>query len=289
MHDRTTQAVSDHSRASLSDADASTPPAASSVKIVAAYLGERIEPKILAARFPDRLPGRDPILVRYADVGWIALFSEGVIVFFDVPAAERQTVLDDLGPDVVRPFDSVEAETATLLLRSAGDEHVERDGEIILRALEPGRIRVVAAVLAKSTALAHYEREVGAIFAQIEPLTRRLREGKGSRKGHRRLIAQLGGTLLTQARVMGSHEVVEKPDVTWDAPELDRLYALLASEYELADRARILSGKADFVSRSIQLLIDMDRHRQSTRLEWYIVILIMVEIVLLVWEMLFRG
>lgn len=257
--------------------------------IVAAYVGERIDPRSFADRFPDRLPGRDPVMTRSGEEGWVAVFRDGVVVFFDVPEGERSRIVADLEPDVVRAFEAVETEEAILLVEPDGDEGVDARGTIVVRAMDAPRVQIVAAVLAKSTALAHYEREVGMRFDRIEPLTRSLHEGAHPGRGHRRLMAQLGGTLLTQARVMGRHEVVEKPDVTWNAPELDRLYARLASEYELGDRARILSGKADFVSTSIQLLIDMDRHRQSIRLEWYIVILILVEIVILVWEMVFRG
>ena len=251
---------------------------------VAVYLGEELDLKAASASYGARAGGTDPVFVPVGQ-GRAALFRYGVVVFLGADADERRTALTALEPHVLGRFSAYEVEEATILIEPESEEHRGRDGVILLRRIDHGRLSVVSEALAKSTALAHYEREVGGLIDLVEPLTRSLREGHRPIRGHRRLVTQLGSALLTQARVMGRHEVIEKPEVTWDQPELDRLFTRMSAEYELEERARILSAKAEFVSGSIQLLIDMDRHRQSIRVEWYIVLLIVLEIVILVFEM----
>ena len=88
---------------------------------------------------------------------------------------------------------------------------------------------------------------------------------------------------------MGRAEVAEKPEITWDDAELDRLHERLGVEYELHDRDVALSRKLDLVAHTAQTYLDLLQNRQSIRLEWYIVILIAVEIVLILYDIFVAG
>jgi len=79
-------------------------------------------------------------------------------------------------------------------------------------------------------------------------------------------------------------ETTEKPEILWDAPELDRLYELLESEFELHERDAALERKLRFITDSATTSLDLIHTRQGLRVEWYIVILILVEIVLIVYD-----
>ena len=88
---------------------------------------------------------------------------------------------------------------------------------------------------------------------------------------------------------MGRVEIAEKPDLVWDNPDLDRLYERLAGEYELRERDLALTRKLDLVSKTSELYLDLIHNRQSLRVEWYIVILILFEIALSLYAMFFAG
>ena len=85
---------------------------------------------------------------------------------------------------------------------------------------------------------------------------------------------------------MGRVEITEKPEIVWDDMELDRLYERIATEYELRDRDLALARKLDLISRTAETYIDLVNHRQGLRVEWYIVVLIVLEIVLSLWQIL---
>lgn len=102
------------------------------------------------------------------------------------------------------------------------------------------------------------------------------------------LLREIGDVLLIQMRTVGRVEITEKPEITWDEPELDRLYERLAIEYELRDRDRALSRKLALISTTAETYLELLQNRQSIRLEWYIVILIVIEIVLIVYELFWQ-
>ena len=67
--------------------------------------------------------------------------------------------------------------------------------------------------------------------------------------------------------------------------DLESLYARLATEYELRERQAAIERKLQLTSRTVETVLDLLHHRRSLRVEWYIVILIVIEILLTLYEM----
>ena len=80
--------------------------------------------------------------------------------------------------------------------------------------------------------------------------------------------------------MVGRVEVSEKPELVWEHPELERLYLRLAEEYELRERDRALDRKLDVVTRTVETLLSLLQGRSALRVEWYIVALIIAELIL---------
>jgi uncharacterized Rmd1/YagE family protein len=144
---------------------------------------------------------------------------------------------------------------------------------------------VIADALAKSVALARDEREVSSVLEVVEPFARRLAETGRPPERRRAILKHIGNALLVQHRVSGRVAVVEKPDVVWDRPDLERLYARLQDEYELKERADALSRKLAVISTTAEVLTDMINTNRSLRLELIIVLLIPFEIVITLYEL----
>ena len=92
-----------------------------------------------------------------------------------------------------------------------------------------------------------------------------------------------------QHKMVGRVEVGEKPDVTWDLPEIHRLFARLEDEYELQERRLALERKLDLISHTVETLVDLLQNKRALRVEWYIVALIVLEILLTLYQLLFLG
>ena len=91
-----------------------------------------------------------------------------------------------------------------------------------------------------------------------------------------------------QHRLSGRVAVGEKPDVLWDRPDLERLYARLEDEYELSERVETLNRKLAVISDTATTLADIIDAKRSLRLELIVVFLIAFEIVVAFYEIYAR-
>jgi uncharacterized Rmd1/YagE family protein len=203
-----------------------------------------------------------------------------------VSALEEDEVLRSLRARVIRPIELREDETATIEIAPDKDEQILPGGPILLRAITPEHMLVIADALAKSVVLARDEREVSAVIEIVEPFARQLAEEGRTPGGRRAILKHIGNALLVQHRVSGRVAVADKPDVIWDRPDLERLYARLQDEYELTERADALSRKLAVISETAEVLTDMIDTKRSLRLEFIIVMLIVFEIVITAYQIL---
>jgi uncharacterized Rmd1/YagE family protein len=229
-----------------------------------------------------------PLAFRVGEKGFAALFRYGVVVMVGMSPLEEDDFLRMIKPRVTQALTRIEDETALINIAPDMDDQVPPGGPVRVKNLAPERLLTIADALAKSVALAHDEKAVSAVFDVIDPLASALAQ-TGKTPGDRRSILKLiGQSLLVQHRMSGRVAVEEKPDVLWDRPDLERLYARLEDEYELKERAGTLNRKLQVVNDTAQALTDLIDAERSLRLEITIATLIVFEIGLTLYQM-WRG
>jgi uncharacterized Rmd1/YagE family protein len=103
------------------------------------------------------------------------------------------------------------------------------------------------------------------------------------------VLQLIGNALLVQHRLSGRVAVGEDPDILWDRPDLERLYARLKDEYELAERIEGLSNKLKVIGETARALADLMDSARGLRLELMIVLLIVFEIAITLWQIFWVG
>jgi required for meiotic nuclear division protein 1 len=255
------------------------------VSVRALLLGERLDTRGLEGAAP---LATAPVAVAISGGGIAVLFRYGAAVLFAAPREAADRFLASIARFVTEPLPIPEQEEAQLVVRADADQHVDAAGNIVLREQTIDRLQLVADVLAKSLVLAHYETGIAAIFDRIEPLAATLRKkGRIGARG-KELLHHIGNVLATQHKMVGRVETGEKPELLWERPELERLYMRLADEYELRDRDRALGRKLEIISRTVETMLGLVQARSSIRVEWYIVLLIVAELVLAAYSLLPR-
>lgn len=254
------------------------------VKGRALFLGEQLD--LAALRSTDSL-GKLPLVVSAGDGGCAVLFSYGVVVLFGLEPVEEASFLTYLKPLVTQPFLASETEEAALQADAIGSGRVE-NGIIWLREFNIECLQIVADILAKSVVLAHYEAGSASIFEQIEPFSASLQRTTRSERWGKELLRQLGSNLSIQHKIVGRVEIVDKPELLWDNPDLERLYLRLENEYEIRERHLALERKLDLISSTAETVLDLLQHNSSLRVEWYVVLLIVIEIMLSLYDLFFK-
>jgi len=250
----------------------------------AIFLGERLDLKALEAT--DYLATM-PLVISAGEQGCAVLFRYGAVVLFGLSPVEEASFLTQLKPLVQEPFATPETEEVVLKHDSASSGRIE-NGTIWLQSFNTDCLQIVADILAKSVVLAHYEVGTGEVFDQIEPFAESLQRTTKDERWAKELLRQLGRTLSIQHKIVGRVEIVDKPELLWDAPELERIYLRLENEYEIRERHLALERKLGLISTTAETVLDLLRHNTGLRVEWYVVILIVVEILLSCYDVFFQ-
>jgi uncharacterized Rmd1/YagE family protein len=212
--------------------------------------------------------------------GYVVVFRYGVVVFVGLTEAEEKDALAQFLTETPQPVAAIEEERVALEIHPGQEEGATASGVFFIRELTVAHVLVLGDILAKSVALARYEREIAAVFDTIEPQANRLAISGRLPKGRKALLQLIGSALLAQHRVSGRIAFAEKPDILWENPELGRLFARLEDEYEIIERGTLLNGKVSVVGSAAETFTDLMDTARSARLELLVVILFLAELII---------
>jgi len=245
--------------------------------------------RIYLRRFPsEQALATMPIIFAQGEGGYVALFRYGIVVFINIPLLEQQHLIEHtLQPFLEEPIVRGEEESLDGIVDPDQDERVKGD-LLTLKEYSIPRLQILAEVIARSVLLAGYETRLNRSFDMVEPLAEKMAKSSQGPRTARQLLETIGSALVTEHDMVGRAEVTEKPELLWEHAELEGLFLMLEDEFELRERDSALVRKIDLVSRTAQTALELLNTRRSLRVEWYIVILIVVEILLTLFDMFIR-
>ena len=253
-------------------------------KARALLLGERIDLKTWGAA--DTV-ATNPLTVAVRGGGAATLHRYGVVVFFAVSPVDEVAFLAQLRPMVANPYATPVTEELDVRIEPGAREIVSA-GAAYLPDSAVERLQVIADVLSKSTLLSLYEDRVAAEFDRLEPLAARLdRTGRVPGRS-KELLQKIGSMLLVEQRMVGRAEITEKPEVLWDNAGLEGLFARLEDEFEIRERHAAIERKLDLISTTAHTVLELLGSKHSLRVEWYILLLIVFEILLTLYQLFMR-
>ncbi len=220
--------------------------------------------------------------------GTAMLFKFGAVVFFNMTPIEEESLIHGLAQRILGPLAEREIETAVIITAPDEEHLLSKSGAIQVKNTDPNRLLLVGEALAVSVALAYDERRIAAAFDKIEPLAATLIKRRLPPGPKTAMLEQIGEALLIQKRLASRVDLDEKPDVLWDHPELERLWAKLVDEYDLAARARAVERKLAVIRETADTITDLISTRTSHRLEVLVIVLIAIEIVLALVDRIFK-
>jgi len=245
-------------------------------KARALFIAERIDLKAMEST--SRLASF-PLVFSVRGSGCAVLFRFGVVVLFNVDPMDEVSYIEGLKPFLAGRFDAYEKEEAEVHVDSSLEESVLND-VICVKESSVEVVQVVAEVISRSAVLNFYESKVAKSFDSIEPLAESLRRKGNVGPSVKLMLERIGDILLSEHTMVGRVEVSEKPELLWERPAYERLFARLMVEYEIEDRHRAIERKLNLISKTTETVLDLIRTKQSHRLEWYIIGLIIFEIII---------
>lgn len=154
--------------------------------------------------------------------------------------------------------------------------------KITLKEYSRINLIIIAHVISQSVALALYEQKLSQYYEQSRSLidaADTFSMFKRSRLAH--FSKQL---ILIRHDMLIELQLLDKPNILWDNETAEMLYNQLAYSLELKDRFDIVEYKLNNIKDDIVMVMDLSNHNHSSFLEWIIIILIMIEIVMGLYE-----
>jgi uncharacterized Rmd1/YagE family protein len=232
--------------------------------------------KDLARAYPEAKASGTKDLQLSLDGGSVSFFPFGAVTFRNVPGDAQARELSRLRAAV--PGLSTAAADEEFVVREGHARPKVEAGTLTLDRLTPSRAEVVALVVAQSAAMEYYERLVLEMFAHNERLVDGLERAGTVTFRVRALHRFIGQAVATRTEVLSVLHLLDKPDATWDDPDMDRIYDELRAEFDLIDRYHSLEAKLKGVQEALELVLDVARDRRLFIIEVAVVLLIMVEI-----------
>jgi len=226
----------------------------------------------------------NPLTVSVTGGGVAVLFRYGAVVLFRVAPVEETALLRGLAPSLSQPLPQTEVESVEIRVDPEATERME--GSVVwLSEASVERLQLVADVLAKSVVLASYESTIAGAFDLVEPVAASLTKAHGRGRRGRELHRLMGNALLGEQTMIGRVAVGDKPDLLWERPDLERFYLRLEGEFDIRERLEVMERKLELVTRTADTVRGIQGEARTLRVEWYIVILIVLEILLTLYDL----
>lgn len=212
----------------------------------------------------------------------IYFFSEGSVVFWNVPDLEQQNVLRFLKPFETNSYDpdlvNAEKEDMDYIYSEKGPKFSK--GRIILHS--EGNTDFYTYTfsngLALSVKLAMWEATLESYIDSMEWVTENMKKGEKISMTRDQVFKKRGELFALRHVINLSSDLLDTPDFYWDRQDLEHLYQQICNHLNIAKRTKVMNERLSYCSELIDLLGNHMNDKHHVRLEWMIIILIMVEV-----------
>ena len=254
------------------------------LQLRAEYFQGQIDFRAFCARHPHyRVLSTNPLVLEPEAGTWVYLSRFGAVVFWNGSPELVEAVLRDLE---ALPGTGARVEAARDDLRVHLGVEADWVGfsEVWLKELTLDKLKIVSLALAQSVALDSVEGEVSRAMDRFQPVVTALREDGRLATGQRDLLRSVGFAMAVRAAVLDTLTLFDDPPETWESEALAHLDGALFDQFDLEERLSAVNQKVAYLQDAGATVLDVMARRKDQRLEWIIIVLILVEVVLFVWK-----
>ncbi len=211
---------------------------------------------------------------------YLYIFDYGVVVFAnydEVAKSELMRFIQNYTTDLVNLNLSEEykIETDDTLSKVA----VKND-YVTVPKINPSVLRIVMLNIGQSVALEYYEVLTDDLITSSKYYILELEKHGKLSISKTNLLKYIGKVLNVKNSIVDNLYILDDPNLVWDNEELDLLNRLLKANFDINTRFKDLDYRLQIVEDNLRLFTDVLNVRESSRLEWTIVILIVIEIMI---------
>lgn len=207
----------------------------------------------------------------------IFFFSFGAMVTWGTSKEQTTEFLKQIAPFEQQPNEELEIDEFTYFY---GDQAKIYEDEICLTDQSSLSKLAMSYAIAQSVKLGTFETSIHKTFEATKQLPEDLAK-KGKILLSRREIRRKMGQLFIERNSINLRlDVLDTPEIFWEYPELEPLYKMAAIYLDINPRVEVLNHRLTIIHELLEMLGNELNHQHSSRLEWTIILLIVIEVIL---------
>ena len=230
----------------------------------------------------------------------IFFFADGSVIFWSVPELERKSVLDFIrqhrgieDPDGKYEEDTIFEESEMMNYFIENEDNEKGSTSKISQLDKKGHIMLVpdhdpdkhylekyafSNSIAASVKLGAIEAQLDRIIDSIEFLSEDMKLGRELKVSRSEILMKTGEIFALRHVLNLSSDLLDTPDFYWDRAKLEIMYHETCAHLAIGKRIRVTNEKMNHCCELLDLVTNNLNDHHHTKLEWYIIVLIMIEV-----------
>ncbi|WP_206733271.1 RMD1 family protein [Flavobacterium amnicola] len=253
------------------------------IKIEALQMAESFNIKKFRAAFQNEVHSGSTSEVFYALIDekrYLYVFDYGVVVFGNYHENDKKEFIEFITPFASKRVHLDLSEEYRIMIDSTIDRVVIKSDWVTVPNLDASVLQIVMLNIGQSVALEYYEMLTDGLITSSRQYIVEL-ETKGRLSISKvNLLKYIGKVLNVKNSIIDNLYILDDPNQVWDNEELHLLNRRLKLNFDINPRFKDLDYRLEIVKDNLTLFTDVLNVRESNRLEWIIIILIVMEILI---------
>ena len=216
----------------------------------------------------------------------VYVFKYGVVCFLNYAEEARAAFLRRIAPFCKNVFEQPLSEEFEVETNARENKFGFNKIEIVNADIEV--LRLIMLNVSQSVSLDYYSELTNLLQEETHSHTLKLeRRGRLDITG-KNLKMYIGKTLNLKNRIAENLYIFDSPPETWEDENLNRIDQGLKRTFDLQERYRDIREGLEIIKENLELFKDLLQYRNSTFLEWIIIILVALEVINLLIDKLFK-
>lgn len=244
--------------------------------IKAFHLKKSVDIRELKERVKQNLVGenKSELFYEWEPGKYVLIFNYGVYVFYNFSDREITEIFENVF--LQRPIESLIDQFS--LVPSNSDEINIRFNSLSLKVINREVIKIIMLNLAQSLALHYYDQHSQELLIGVKQFTNQMVETGKLKIRQRNILKLFGSVLSSKNKIAENLYIFDAPAITWNDEYLDKINSVLSRHFDLGPRYKSIENTFDIVETNLRTFMDLYHQKESSRLEWIIIILILVEV-----------
>ncbi|MFD2562841.1 RMD1 family protein [Aquimarina rubra] len=208
---------------------------------------------------------------------YVYVFKYGVVCFYNIDENQIEKICSEIL--VFARNHNIGNMSESMEITLGGSSNLVSFSQVSLKEFSLESLRLIMLNVSQSVALDNYANISEQILEDTKVHTTYLEEKGKLDIGGKKLKKYIGRVLNIKNKISENLYIFDSHDVTWDDEILNKLDQDLKRVFDLKDRYRSIQDQVEIIKENLELFKDIMFHKESSKLEWIIIILILVEVV----------